>query len=74
MPRVDDAYAELCRLLRDAELLASCGSVLSWDEQTYMPPGGAEHRAAQLGLLAGLAHERKTSPRIGELLSELEQS
>src|SRR5947209_450138 len=74
MSRTDDAYAELCRLLRDAELLGSCASVLGWDEQTYMPTGGAEHRASQLGLLAGLTHERKVSPRIGELLAELEQS
>jgi carboxypeptidase Taq len=66
------SYDELTRRLREAELLGSCGTVLSWDEQTYLPPGGAEHRANQLGLLAGLAHERKTDPRIGELLGELE--
>ncbi len=74
MSRTDEVYAELCGLLREAELLGSCAGVLSWDEQTYMPPGGAEHRAAQLSLLAGLTHERKVSPRIGELLSQLEQS
>ncbi len=74
MSRVDVAYQELSGLLRTAELLGSCASVLSWDEQTYMPKGGAEHRANQLSLLAGLAHEQRVSPRIGELLSELEQS
>ena len=74
MSRTDEIYAELTRLLREAALLSSCSSVLSWDEQTYMPKHGSAHRADQLGLLAGLAHERSTSPRIGELLSELEQS
>lgn len=74
MSRVDDVYQELCGRLRDAELLGSCASVLGWDEQTFMPTGGADHRASQLALLAGLMHERKVSPRIGELLSELEQS
>jgi carboxypeptidase Taq len=74
MASADETYQQLCRLLREAELLGSCASVLSWDEQTYMPTGGAEHRAAQLALLAGLTHERKVSPRIGELLGELEQS
>lgn len=74
MSRVEATYEELCRLLREAELLGSCASVLGWDEQTYMPTGGAEHRANQLSLLAGLAHERKVAPRIGELLGELERS
>src|SRR4051812_41535381 len=72
MSRTDECYVELTRLLREAELLGSCGGVLSWEEQTYMPSKGASHRADQLGLLAGLAHDRKTSPRVGELLSELE--
>jgi carboxypeptidase Taq len=74
MSRTDELYTELTRLLREAALLSSCGSVLSWDEQTYMPKNGSAHRAEQLGLLAGLAHERSTAPRIGELLSELERS
>jgi len=63
---------ELARLLRDAALLGSCSNVLGWDEQTFMPEGGAQFRSEQLGLIAGLTHERATSPRIGELLSELE--
>ncbi|HEY0984563.1 MULTISPECIES: carboxypeptidase M32 [unclassified Schlesneria] len=74
MSQTDHLYSELCRLLKDAALLGSCASVLSWDEQTFMPKHGATHRADQLGLLAGLAHERATSPRIGELLSQLEKS
>ena len=74
MSHTDQLYAELVRLLREAALIGSCGSVLSWDEQTFMPGHGAAFRADQLGLLAGLAHERATSPRIGELLSELERS
>lgn len=73
MGRTADLYAELGRLLRAAQLLGSCGSALSWDEQTYLPPQGAEYRSEQLAMLSGLAHERSTSPRIGELLNELEQ-
>ena len=67
-------YEELLDELRRTALLGSCSSVLGWDEQTYMPAGGAEHRSNQLGLLAGMTHERATAPRIGELLSELEHS
>lgn len=72
MSRTDDLYAELTRLLREAALLGSCSNVLGWDEQTYMPQGGAQFRSEQLGLIAGLTHERATAPRIGELLNELE--
>lgn len=69
---VQSQYDELVALLRQGALLRSCSSVLGWDEQTYLPPKGAEHRANQLSLLAGMSHELATSPRIGELLSQLE--
>lgn len=71
---VDQAYAELLHATRQTALLESCAAVLGWDEQTYMPKGGAEHRSNQLSALAGLAHDRATSPIIGELLARLEGS
>ncbi len=67
-----EACSELVALLKRTSLLASCSAVLGWDEQVNMPPQGAEHRANQLALLAGMTHSQSTSPRIGELLSELE--
>ena len=63
------AYDELIRRSRDLATLASCSAVLGWDEQTYMPAGGAAHRGNQMAMLAGLQHERATDPRIGELLA-----
>jgi len=72
MPSTDQLFDELIDHWRKATLLASVSSQLSWDEQTNLPPGGAAHRAEQLSLLAGMVHERLTSPRIGELISELE--
>ena len=73
MPRTpEQAYEELTTRLKQTALLESCASVLGWDEQTYMPPAGAAHRANQLSLLAGMCHERATSPVIGELLGEVE--
>ncbi|MBW3541334.1 MAG: carboxypeptidase M32, partial [Planctomycetes bacterium] len=74
MPDPQTLYDELVAELRTTALLASCGHVLSWDEQTYLPPAGAEHRANQVSLLAGMVHERATSPRLGELLAALEDS
>jgi carboxypeptidase Taq len=69
-----EAYDELIRRSRELTTLASCSSVLGWDEQTYMPRGGAAHRGSQMALLAGLHHERATDPRIGDLLATVEGS
>jgi carboxypeptidase Taq len=63
------AYEELIKQVREVSLLSSCASVLGWDERTYMPRAGAAFRAEQLSLIAGMSHERFTSPKIGELLS-----
>jgi carboxypeptidase Taq len=72
--RAEIAYAELIRRTREESLLASCAEVLAWDEDICMPPAGAEHRAAQLALLAGLQHARATDPRLGELLAAVKGS
>jgi carboxypeptidase Taq len=68
------AYDELIERALATSLVASCSSLLGWDEQTYMPGGGAAHRANQMALLAGIHHERSTDPRVGELLSVVEGS
>ncbi|MCA9052651.1 MAG: carboxypeptidase M32 [Planctomycetaceae bacterium] len=72
MAKLDGVYDELVSHLRQTALLKSCASVLSWDEQTYLPPQGGEFRAEQLALLAGMVHEQATAPHIGELLADLE--
>jgi carboxypeptidase Taq len=68
------AYEELVRLARERALLSSCTALLAWDEETYMPRGGAAHRADQLAYLAGLEHEKGTNPRLGDLLADVEHS
>lgn len=45
-------------------------SVLSWDQQTYMPEGGNEARGQQLSTLSRLAHEKATSQEMGRLISD----
>jgi carboxypeptidase Taq len=68
---VDTRLEELKRRLQEASDLAAAASVLSWDQSTYMPPGGAAARGRQLALLSRLAHERFTDPEIGRLLEAL---
>lgn len=70
----DQAYAELLRRTREASVLAGCGSLLSWDESTYMPRHGSTFRGEQMGLLARMGHEMATAPVIGELLAEVERT
>ena len=71
---VNKLYQELIEKVKKAALLSSCGSLLGWDERTYMPRGGTNHRASQLALISGMTHEMITDPKIGELLSKLEDS
>jgi carboxypeptidase Taq len=48
-------------------------AVLNWDQETYMPPKGAEFRAQQLATLAGISHELSTGKKLGKLLEKLEK-
>lgn len=69
-----DTYTQLVHHLRKTATLGSCSAVLGWDEQTYMPPEGAEFRSEQTSLLAGMIHDLATDPRVGDWLGELRGS
>ncbi len=58
----------IARLL-EIQRINSAASVLSWDQETYMPPKGGEARAEQIATLQGLAHERLVSPDFERELS-----
>jgi carboxypeptidase Taq len=61
-------FRELIGLVAD---LQYASAVLGWDQETYMPSGGAQDRAMQLSTLNGLAHEKFVSDEVGSLLEEL---
>jgi carboxypeptidase Taq len=69
-----DTYSSLITTAKEINLLGSAATVLHWDQETYMPTKGAEHRANQTSLIARLTHEQFTQPRIGELLAEVERT
>jgi carboxypeptidase Taq len=69
-----NAVAELRTHLATIADLESAAAVLRWDQETQMPPGGAEGRALQLATLARLAHELMTSDATRRLLDEAERS
>jgi len=68
---VEEKLAELKARLAEIYDLRAASAVLSWDQQTYMPPGGAGARAEILATLSRLAHEKFTSTETGRLLDEL---
>ncbi len=51
--------------------LVGAQAVLGWDQQTYMPAGGAEGRGEQLSTLAKLTHDQFISDEVGALLEDL---
>jgi carboxypeptidase Taq len=53
-----DQLRELLGVVSD---IRHAAAVLGWDQQTYMPPGGAGSRAMQLATLSRLAHEHFVS-------------
>lgn len=65
-------YSTLRSHARQTGLLASVEALLSWDQETYLPPAGAETRADQTASIAALVHERRTDPRLGELIGTCE--
>lgn len=69
-----DAYAAFVQRIREINTARSVEGLLAWDQETYMPRAGAEFRANQLSLLAGVAHERLTQDSTGELLRKAEQA
>jgi carboxypeptidase Taq len=66
-----DALERLKERLAEVTDLGKVARLLSWDQQTMMPPAGTGHRADQFATLLRLAHERFTDPEVGRLLEEL---
>ncbi|HEX6291346.1 MAG TPA: carboxypeptidase M32 [Herpetosiphonaceae bacterium] len=67
---MSEALQTLKERLATVTDLNRAASVLSWDQRTYMPSGGAAARAHQVATLRRLAHEYFTADEIGRLLDE----
>lgn len=66
------AYDQLRARLREIAHLESIAHLAGWDQETYMPAGGAAGRANQSAALAAVIHQRSTDPALGELISVCE--
>jgi carboxypeptidase Taq len=67
----DTRLAELKARLQEISDLDGAAAILSWDQSTYMPAGGAAARGRQGALISRLTHERRTDAGLGRLLDEL---
>lgn len=67
-----NAYEALISDLRETAVIASAGSVLTWDQETQLAPSGATLRAEQLAALSGIVHERYTRPEVEAWLASAE--
>jgi carboxypeptidase Taq len=62
-----DSWAEF-------EDVGRAASLLEWDQETNLPPKGADTRGHHLATLAGIAHEKIVSPRFRKALRESEKA
>ncbi|KAF9161154.1 hypothetical protein DFQ26_004820 [Actinomortierella ambigua] len=65
-------YDKLAALNADIATLAALSSVLGWDQQTMMPPKGADVRTRQSVFIDTILHERASSKELGDILHELQ--
>lgn len=69
---MEKKFEELKRRLAEVDDLRSASAVLTWDQATYMPPGGAPARGRQIATLSSLAQAKFIDPQIGKLLDDLQ--
>ncbi len=64
-------FDDLRERLAEISDLSKTGSLLGWDQQVMMPPGGAALRAEQLATIGRIAHQKFTSAEVGSLIDDL---
>lgn len=68
---MQEILERLKSILAEVSDLGSAAALLSWDQQTYMPPGGVIARGNQIGTLSSLGHSKFVSEEVGKLLEDL---
>ncbi|HUE98698.1 MAG TPA: carboxypeptidase M32 [Anaerolineales bacterium] len=70
---MSDKLEQLKERLGEVADIGRAASVLSWDQQVNMPPGGNEARGQQLATLSKIAQEKFITDEVGRLISDLQQ-
>ncbi len=69
-----EPYAKLTELAKETTILRDAAALLSWDQETYMPPQGVAYRASEMAYLSGKAHELFTASQVGDWISACENN
>jgi carboxypeptidase Taq len=69
-----DGYEKLLSKSKDVTLWESVKSIMEWDFETKMPPGGMNQRSMQMALIEQIIHQRWIDPEIKALLAGVKQS
>jgi carboxypeptidase Taq len=66
------SFNQLKALLGEVYDLNGALSILGWDQQTYMPPGGSEERGSAMATISRIMHLKITSDELQKCLSDCE--
>lgn len=69
---MSDPISLLKNRLYDVNALGAATAIMDWDQQCFMPKGGAEARAAQSSILSRMRHELFISDETQRLLADAE--
>ena len=69
-----DDYQEFISRVKDIHRIGALQGHLGWDQETIMPPNGAQSRGEILSWLAKEQHLRITDPLLGELVDKLSKN
>jgi len=70
---MEEKLKKLNELIAEVADVGHSMALLGWDQQVYMPSGGAEERGNMLGTLGKISHEKFTSVEVGNLLADLKK-
>ena len=72
--RTTSNYVALEEKLKEIDNLAGIDALLGWDQMTMLPSGSSTARNNQKSALASIIYEKKTSPEMKSLITELVES
>ena len=70
----DDVYEDFREHVSRITYVGDAGSVLNWDQEVMMPPGGTPARSKQRSTLSRLKHELLTADDLTDWLDDLDEA
>ncbi len=69
---MSESYGKFLMRIQQLADVKHAQALLSWDQETYMPPRGTAMRARAQGTMAGLAHEMLVEDQLVNLVRDLQ--